>query len=354
MRRCRGFTLIELLVVIAIIVILIGLILPAVQKVRASAARSESQNNLKQIGLALHGFNDSYQALPPAHGWAPALAPGQGYSNGGGMGSALYLILPFIEQQGLYQAGLSTMTSYYSGTEATTTTTTKTTNTSTVYGYTYTRTQTETYASGSNLVSIAPQSYSAYFGYIAMGKGTIPKIYQAPLDPNTIGAVNNYTSYGTNNTLMSKQLALQQIADGTSNTIAFAESYGYCTTNSTRIGYWAGTTYPSGFAGDIINITTTYNYTGSYYLNQGITSSTTSSSSGSISQNFNGFSGSGIPQTSLSTTTCDGTLPQTMGGLCQVLAADGSVHAVAPSVDPGAWAAALTPDGGEVPGEWWY
>jgi prepilin-type N-terminal cleavage/methylation domain-containing protein len=99
--RKRGFTLIELLVVIAIIAILIGLLLPAVQKVREAAARAQSQNNLKQMTLALHGLHDSYGKLPGAISYFPTTGF-TSWSPPAASGTVQYYLLPYIEQQAYY------------------------------------------------------------------------------------------------------------------------------------------------------------------------------------------------------------------------------------------------------------
>jgi prepilin-type N-terminal cleavage/methylation domain-containing protein/prepilin-type processing-associated H-X9-DG protein len=112
-RGRRGFTLIELLVVIAIIAILIGLLLPAVQKIREAANRMKCSNQLKQLGLACHNYNDTTGSLPPAlmlsnaNAWNTTTP----YSQNFGPNWAV-LILPYIEQDNLFNQYQAWITSY--------------------------------------------------------------------------------------------------------------------------------------------------------------------------------------------------------------------------------------------------
>ena len=105
-----GFTLIELLVVIAIIAILIALLVPAVQKVREAAARTQCGNNLHQMGIACHSLNDTYKRLPPAatRNGLTGLPTTPADLYNGAFGNPFFMMLPFIEQGPLYNKSVRT------------------------------------------------------------------------------------------------------------------------------------------------------------------------------------------------------------------------------------------------------
>jgi prepilin-type N-terminal cleavage/methylation domain-containing protein len=199
----RGFTLIELLVVIAIIAILIGLLLPAVQKVREAAARG---NNVKQIVLAVHNYHDANGTIPPVS-----------LNNGGTVASAHFLLLPYVEQSALYQqAQVSGVSASYNVRTAGVKTYWCPMDSSIANGYFTADPMTDTGNTGlktrifdANGNPYGATSY-AINGQIATGK----------FGPG--GTVTNGPTVAGNSTL-------QGIPDGTSNTVLFAERMAYCT-----------------------------------------------------------------------------------------------------------------------------
>jgi prepilin-type N-terminal cleavage/methylation domain-containing protein len=118
-RRRPGFTLIELLVVVAIVALLVGLLLPAVQKVREAAARAQCQNSAKQLALAVHHYHDLYGQFPTYNGVGPlgpsVLATTQASNSRLVYGSYVVHILPFIEQKGFYDTILADVQQYGNG-----------------------------------------------------------------------------------------------------------------------------------------------------------------------------------------------------------------------------------------------
>jgi prepilin-type N-terminal cleavage/methylation domain-containing protein len=215
-RRFRtAFTLIELLVVIAIIGVLVGLLLPAVQKVREAAYRIKCANNLKQIGIATHNCHDTYEALPPL--CVNQEAPGQNWShspillNGpfhGAIGFTVFdWLLPFVEQDNLFRiANFNVNSTVHPGSVA-----------STVYGQPIT-----TYRCPAEPQPIGP--YGDGLGSTTHGGEDVWAIsnYSAnylvfgdPPKANTEGAARLPTS----------------ITDGLSNVIFYTERYGTCGTS---------------------------------------------------------------------------------------------------------------------------
>jgi prepilin-type N-terminal cleavage/methylation domain-containing protein len=221
-RPSRGFTLIELLVVIAIIAILIALLVPAVQKVRGAAARTQSLNNVKQMSLATHGFHDARKFMPPSSYTDYSYNfNGTIYNYTSTSGGTLFLILPYIEQEPLYKSAKSSSTFTSGGV---------------TYNYNYTG-----YGYGSTYSAVVPiyvnpsdptcadgfVSGTSVAGY-SVNASALPSIYKYSY--NYGGSPYSYSS-GTKVNLASG------FPDGTSNTVILAEHYGKTTYTYSYSGY---------------------------------------------------------------------------------------------------------------------
>ena len=231
-----AFTLIELLVVIAIIAILIALLVPAVQKVREAAARAQCQNNLKQIGLGMHNFHDTYKKLP---------TPGQCDSNGGAASSFdvhsfFTMILPYVEQENVYKMFDTTTPNVYGATFRPYTT----------YGHDYRDTRFpagQTAAKTSIPIYLCPSNAMHAPDPQGYGQCDYMPINVTDIDPTT-GVRNSATK--APGFLRCGGATILTATDGSSNTIAITEDSGR--TNET-VGNFTKSTYdptPAGYVAD--------------------------------------------------------------------------------------------------------
>jgi prepilin-type N-terminal cleavage/methylation domain-containing protein len=276
----RGFTLIELLVVVGIIALLIGLLLPAVQKAREAAALAQSSNNLKQLALATHQFADGRGGMLPDK-W--------GIEDAAGKFLSVHLsLLPYIEQGAIYRAYLASQTGSLTG------------------------------------------NYPI-------------RVFCSPSDP-TVRPSDSHgsTSYPVNGYLFTGQLGLDTIADGTSNTLMFAEHYAagcggiwfrWLLTTNQALGY----TPPLAFGGLELRADRRATF---------------------ADEPLGDFTPVGVPpqtfQLRPTIAECDPRMAQSphLSGMLVALA-DGSVRSLSSGISAVTYWAAVTPSGGEVLGADW-
>jgi prepilin-type N-terminal cleavage/methylation domain-containing protein/prepilin-type processing-associated H-X9-DG protein len=286
--RVLGFTLIELLVVIAIIAVLVGLLVPAVQKVREAANRMSCSNNIKQIGLGLHNYHSTHGKFPPMSRYKPM--PGTTASGEQAEKGNLWIyLLPYIEQDNIFK--LSPFPS--------------------------------------------PRNPSVDTGDVkAIGNKTI-KTYLCPSDSN-----NNPAETWTNGWVISNYVANHD-AFHNPNDGGWMSAW-----DSGQSSYQATVTYPDG-SSNTLGVTEAYarcKDQGTLWAHETVTPEWHAM--------FNDWNARGVNskfQVMPKTSSCNVYVPQQIhtGGI-NALMMDGSVRNITSGVNVNAWAAALTPNGGEV------
>jgi prepilin-type N-terminal cleavage/methylation domain-containing protein len=314
----RGFTLIEVLVAIAIIAVLVGMLLPAVQKVRDAAARIKCANNLKQLGLAAHNYHDSQGHLPPVIGYYPPA--------GDTFGTCFFHLLPHLEQENLYRSAIGLVPfpapdgptlAYYPGN-------------SNVYSH-----RVNVFLCPSD-PSVGPAGVVAING-VSFGASSYA--------PNAM-VISNWPTPSPQG-----RTAFGAISDGLSNTILFAEKYARCTNTVLAPQFQdGGCAWAYGAAPMFLwlpqPMTPTRNGFGPGFAIRGFVQLGAPNAIGEGSR----FQVQPTPFIG----NCDPTRASTShaSGI-QVGLADGSVRTLAPTITGTTWWAAVTPREGETPGLDW-
>jgi len=346
MRRRNGFTLIELLVVIAIIAVLIGLLLPAVQKVREAAARTTSSNNLKQIALSVHTYAGAFNNNLP-----PMVDYGTNAPTGYGIQSLFFNLLPYLELNNIYQTfNRAVPRTYYA---------------QAVPG--------GPQGASSNIIKvfINPADSTASSGTQQQQTITITgKQVPAPYE-QTISGLYATTSYAANGLVFRGNIGgmPKTFVDGTSNTIMFAERFQICSgkPNQTGTAITAYNMWGMGFYGPNMPTfaTLTPNTSDLAQATTGQIAPAKSAPNGATSFNavnnlVNGVTvrvglnssatetvwGYHFQVAPRGTITCDPSVAQTpfAGGMV-VAMGDGSVRVVGPNLSQWTFWAACTPSG---------